>query len=96
MPTMNPRITFTVSEELMKRIDEYRFDNRLRNQTAAIVDLINKGFASLTGEPVHQEQRFTENEVHLIDVYRSADDGARFYAVQMLENNPSQKKESRA
>ena len=29
MPTLNPRITFTVSDETMKAIDEYRFSHRM-------------------------------------------------------------------
>ena len=43
MPTENPRITFTLSDEMRSRIDEYRFDNRVKNQTMAIVNLINMG-----------------------------------------------------
>ena len=44
MPTLNPRITFTVSNETMKAIDEYRFSHRMRNQTQAILSLIDLGF----------------------------------------------------
>jgi hypothetical protein len=49
MPTLNPRITFTVSEETMQRIDEYRFSHRMRNQTQAILSLIDIGFNVLNG-----------------------------------------------
>ena len=44
MPTLNPRITFTVDEETMKAIDEYRFSHRMKNQTQAILSLIDLGF----------------------------------------------------
>ena len=53
MPTLNPRITFTVSDETMKAIDEYRFSHRMRNQTQAILSLIDLGFKVLDGnEPI--------------------------------------------
>ena len=48
MPTTNPRITFTVSDETMRQIDEYRFEHRMRNQTQAILSLIDLGFQALT------------------------------------------------
>ena len=65
MPTMNPRITITVSEELMQRIDEYRFTNRMRNQTQAIVSLINIGFEGVQeaggSNPLTQTTKSPEN-----------------------------------
>lgn len=96
MPTMNPRITFTVSDDTMKAIDEYRFEHRMRNQTQAILSLIDLGFKALSGdEPVH-ELKLTEEEIHVVAAYRAADDGAKHYALQMLENNQKQKGKNRA
>ncbi len=43
MPTDKPRVTFTMSEEMLKRVDDYKFDNRIKNQTQAIVKLIDRG-----------------------------------------------------
>lgn len=43
MPTENPRITFTVSEELKEQINEFQFSNRIKNQSQAILALIDKG-----------------------------------------------------
>ena len=43
MPTNKPRITFTIDEEGFERLEYYRFTNRFKNQTQAIVSLINKG-----------------------------------------------------
>ena len=47
MPTSKPRVTFTISEQDLKRVDDYRFENKLKNQTQAILDLISKGLDSL-------------------------------------------------
>ena len=50
MPTDNPRITFTVSEELKDQINEYQFSNRIKNQSQAILSLIKMGMDSLEEE----------------------------------------------
>lgn len=91
MPTMNPRITFTVSDDTMKAIDEYRFEHRMRNQTQAILSLIDLGFKVLSGDEPAQEPKFTDEEMRVVAAYRAADDGAKHYALQMLESNPRQK-----
>ena len=44
MPTEKPRITITMSNEQLERIDEYRYNGRMKNQTQAILSLIDKGF----------------------------------------------------
>ena len=93
MPTINPRITFTVSEEMLKRIDAYRFDNRIKNQTQAIVSLIDIGLASLNNggkEPL--DYSITDEEMHVVEAYRYADKKIRDAALNMLESYPEQKK----
>lgn len=47
MPTEKPRYTVIVDDELMKRIDDFRFENRYPSRSAATVDLIRLGFESL-------------------------------------------------
>ena len=49
MSTINPRITFALSEELRKRIDEYRFNNRIGSQSKAIVRLVEIGLEKANG-----------------------------------------------
>lgn len=48
MPTENPRITFTVSNELKDRINEFQFSNRIKNQSQAILALIDKGMNKIS------------------------------------------------
>jgi len=90
MPTLNPRITFTVSEDMMQRIDEYRFDNRIKNQTQAIVALLNKGLSMHLPEPA-PKQVLTREEEHVLEAYRAADVYAKQYALQLLETHPTKK-----
>ena len=47
MPTEKPRFTITLEEELVKKINDYKFSHRMKNQTQAVVSLIEKGFESL-------------------------------------------------
>ena len=45
MPTEKPRITFTISQDQLDMVDNYRFDNKFKNQTQAILSLIEKGLS---------------------------------------------------
>lgn len=47
MPTENPRVTITMSEEQLEEIKDYLHENKLKNQTQAILSLINKGFEAI-------------------------------------------------
>lgn len=43
MPTENPRILITFDSVLLKRIDDFRFDNRINSRSEAIRRLIEEG-----------------------------------------------------
>lgn len=47
MPTENPRFTVIVDEELLKEIDDFRFENRYPSRSAATIDLIRRGIEQL-------------------------------------------------
>ena len=47
MPTDKPRFSITLEEELVEKINNYKFSHRMKNQTQAVVSLIEKGFESL-------------------------------------------------
>lgn len=55
MSTVNPRFTITLSDDLKERVDDYRFNNRISNQTRAIVSLIEKGLATFETEKAGKE-----------------------------------------
>ena len=43
MPTEKPRYTVIVDEELLKKIDDFRFENRYPSRSAATLELIRLG-----------------------------------------------------
>jgi metal-responsive CopG/Arc/MetJ family transcriptional regulator len=45
-----PLITFTVDEELLKRIEDFQFDNRIKNRSQAITQLVLKGMEEMLKE----------------------------------------------
>lgn len=47
MPTEKPRFTLIVDEELLKEIDDFRFENRYPSRSAATIDLIRRGIEQL-------------------------------------------------
>ena len=47
MPTEKPRFTVIVDEELLKEIDDFRFENRYPSRSAATIDLIRRGIKQL-------------------------------------------------
>ena len=54
MPTKKPRYTVIVDEELLKEIDDFRFENRYPRRSAATLELIRLGMKALKKE---QEQK---------------------------------------
>ena len=98
MPTLNPRITFTVTEETMKAIDEYRFSHRLRNQTQAILSLIDLGFKVLDGdEPVVDlTEKLSDEDRQVLNAYHAAEPVYQEIALEILENHQAKKEKNRA
>ncbi len=47
MPTDKPRFSLTVDAEMLKQIDDFRFENRYPNRTQATIELIRLGLESL-------------------------------------------------
>ena len=47
MPTEKPRYTVIVDEELLRQIDDFRFENRYPSRSAATLDLIRPGLEAL-------------------------------------------------
>ena len=47
MPTEKPRYTITLTEEMLKKIDDFRFENRFPNRTQATLELIRIGIETI-------------------------------------------------
>lgn len=47
MPTQKPRYCITVDEDMLKEIDDFRFENRYNSRSLATVELIRLGLEAL-------------------------------------------------
>lgn len=56
MPTEKPRYTIAVDHDLLKRIDDFRFQNRYPSRTAATLDLIRLGLDELDRREAQKEK----------------------------------------
>lgn len=50
MANQKPRVTITVDDELLKEIDDFRFDKRFSTRTQATIELIKLGLEKLNAE----------------------------------------------
>lgn len=76
MPTEKPRISFAVPEDLMDKIDSFRFDNRIRNQSQAVIQLMERGLEALNAaDGIKKEPAFYDTledaERELLGLFRS-------------------------
>ena len=49
-PTEKPRYTIIVDDDLLRQIDDFRFENRFPSRSAATLDLIRRGIEQLRKE----------------------------------------------
>lgn len=74
MPTNKPRVTITMNSGQLDKIEEYRFKNRFKNQTQAILSLIDAGFAKLnSNEDEGQEPCISDEILDVINKYCELD-----------------------
>ncbi len=50
MATQRPRYTVSVDEELFRKIEDYRYENRFQTRSEATVELIRLGLEALEKE----------------------------------------------
>lgn len=50
MPIEKPRYTIIVDDDLLRQIDDFRFENRFPSRSAATLDLIRRGIEQLRKE----------------------------------------------
>lgn len=56
MPTQKSRYCITVDEEMMKEIDDFRFENRYNSRSKATLELIRLGLQTLKDQKANQEK----------------------------------------
>lgn len=87
VPTENPRITFAVDKYTLDKITEYRFEHRLKNQTQAVLTLIEKGLNSLNStenKSILEETILTDDELSLLENYRKLSREGKQYILQTM------------
>lgn len=57
MPTEKPRYTVIVDEELLKQIDDFRFEHRYPSRSAATLELIRLGIGVLKKQKYDKAQK---------------------------------------
>ncbi len=72
MPTDKPRITFALDSETLQAIEDYKFKHRIKNQSQAILSLIEIGMDATMKELSQKEKAPApegagEKEVILLD-----------------------------
>jgi hypothetical protein len=56
MPTEKPSYTITLDETMLKKIDDFRFENRFSNRTQATLELIRIGMETLEKKSANQKK----------------------------------------
>lgn len=49
MPTAKPRVTFAISKDRLEELEAYRYGHQMKNQTQAILSLLEKGLSQCEG-----------------------------------------------
>ncbi len=57
MPTERPILTFAVDEDLMERINDFRFDNRIETRSETIRMLVEKGLEDYEKRKMEKEKK---------------------------------------
>ena len=60
MPTEKPRYTVIVDEELLKEIDDFRFENRYPSRSAATLELIRLGMDALKKQQKQAQKKSSD------------------------------------
>lgn len=101
MPTDKPRFTITVDPALMQEIEDYRYNHRIKNQTQAVISLMQRGLQEIMetefSQPAQPVEKYTADETQLIDDYREFNDEGKEKVrdyVADLADNPKYKKYS--
>ncbi len=76
MPTEKPRVTITMSNEQFNSIDNYRFAHKMKNQTQAILSLIENGLSKLEQDATAHNKKapsYSDKAMKLAADYDSLD-----------------------
>lgn len=67
------RFSITVDDDLYKKIEDFRFERRLKSQSKAVNELLLIGLASLMGKEIKLEPDLSVFDKRLIDQFNALD-----------------------
>ena len=76
MPTQKPRVTFTISKEQLELVENFQFSNKIKNQTQAILQLIERGLEDFSPEIVSETKNspsIEDGDIDLLEKYHTLD-----------------------
>ena len=81
MPTEKPRVTFTIKQEILDKVDEFRYATKAKNQSQAILSLLEKGLEEAeqktkkaplySSEPMDIARRYSDLDIYGKDTIRA-------------------------
>lgn len=74
MPTEKPRVTFTLPKETLDRINDFRFATKAKNQSQAILSLIEKGLSDTEADIKRSPSDISEEACKIAHSYEKLDD----------------------
>lgn len=73
MATEKQRFSITVDDSLYRKIEDFRFEKRIKNQSKAVNELMKIGFNALTGKNVNLGPSLSSFELGIIEKYNALD-----------------------
>jgi len=90
MPTKKQRITFAISDEEFSRLEEYRFKYKLKNQSQAILSLLEIGLEDYLSEIDKSEKEIappplSKEAQELLPKFESLDTSDKYRIIGQVE-----------
>ncbi len=96
MPTRKHMYSIILDDELLKKIDDFQFNNRYRSRSSATVELIKIAMQTLEGkepeEPQKKEPALSEQEENLLALYRRLEGGKQMEVLSFINFKISENK----
>lgn len=95
MPTKKPRVTITMTPELYEQVEQYQFDNRVKNQTKAIISLLEAGLEDI--ETIEKRTpSYSDEALKLASIFDSLDSHGKRILKSVLDEEARRTEEERA
>lgn len=93
MPTKKPRVTFAISEKQLFEVESYKISNKLKNQSQAILALIEKGLSDFLPEDIEKSKPFFDEKVSkLVEMYQSLNEEGQEKLLDLADDLVSSRK----